>query len=358
MMLYIYIPKELINLKEGEKNMSRREVRKALGTIFLSYFIALFCMLPNASDFGINFEVQKTRAFQSHSSEVTERIEEFTKAIEKVQPDEEIKKEENAPKIINVSEEPVVSEELATETKQPVIETEKTEIEEVEEVLPESVIDGRLPGAVYLSIDENSPENPIILSEQRLTSEDILVDLSIAIDHTLEYDVSEQLEICISKIVFREAGTQPFLGKVFVAEGIVNRLRSGVYGSDVAAILKQGGYNAEMDESGVFHVYHSDGTEVFEVPEADIAAAKIALRGSTLSNVVLKMATQMRNNQYDIELGEECYRYGCIYHYNPDLVSDKELNKRTINQAPVSFRYVEHVFYGYWINAKYALNII
>lgn len=329
--------------------MSKHKARRIVGVIILGYIIALFCMLP--TDFELVVQAQTKNYAWNRDLEAPNVIAGFAESTEEVQIIKDLIEEEEIEKVITTQADPVFSEE-------PQIEDQEQTGKENTEVLPVSTIESRLPGVVYLHIDYASPESPIILSEERISDIDVEVDISTATDSSLEYTVSEALEICISKIVFREAGTQPFLGKVLVAEGLVNRLRSGVYGTDVLAILQQGGYGAEMDEDGNFHIYRSDGREVFDVPEADIAAAKIALNGSVISNTVLEAATQMRNNQYNIALGEECYRYGCIYHYNPDLVTDKALNARTINRVPVSFRYVEHVFYGYWLNAKNAMNII
>jgi len=73
---------------------------------------------------------------------------------------------------------------------------------------------------------------------------------------------------------------------------------------------------------------------------------------------ILEKATQVRNEQYSLSLGPECYQYGSIYHYAPDLVGEKELNKRVINCVPVSFEYYDHAFYGFWLNKKYAMNIV
>lgn len=240
-----------------------------------------------------------------------------------------------------------LEEELQEETASP-----------LEDELPISAIDNRLPGVVYLHIDTNSPEAPIILLEEMMSEDDVLVDISQAINHEKNYTPLTELVICFGKVVYRESGDQPFLGKLMVAEGLVNRFRSGVYGNDALAILQQGGYGVEMDINGGYHVYHSDGKEVFDVPDEDMAALQIALSGSEVSNVILEAATGVRNQQYGLTLGIECYQYGSIYHYAPELVSEKALKQRVINQVPVSIRYVDHVFYGYWINSKYAMDIV
>ena len=69
------------------------------------------------------------------------------------------------------------------------------QIEEEAELITVSVLDSRLPTEVYLRIDEASPMNPLILSDERITDEDIAIDISNAIDSNLEYTVSNEEEI-------------------------------------------------------------------------------------------------------------------------------------------------------------------
>ena len=275
-------------------------------------------------------------------------------------PDEPLQQETITP-----TAEVQITEKVEEETQVPILEEEVLEEQAepqeaiiVEEVLTESTIDSKLPGVMYLHIDTNSPEAPIMLLPERMSEDDVLVDISSAMDPNAAYIASPELELVFAKIVFREAGNQPFLGKLLVAEGVVSRIATGVYGSDIPAILEQGGYGAEMDSNGEYHVYHSDGTEVIEFPEVNMEAVRIALAGSRVSHTILEAATNLRNQQYGLSLGVECYRYGSIYHYAPELVSQKALDERTINRVPVSFRYVGHAFYGYWLNKAYAMNIV
>lgn len=233
----------------------------------------------------------------------------------------------------------------------------ENKMEEREEQIPAiSTLDSRLPAAVFLHINEEAPKDPLMLSEQRISEDDILVDLSTAINHSTSYSVDYSLEQCIARVVYREAGNQPFLGQLLVAEDVVNRLRSGLYGADASAILAQG-YLVETDGAGNFHVYNGNGIEIIDVPEEAITVTTLALSGSNTSNLILQAATEMRNSQYNLDLGERYYIYGAMYHYNPDGIDASAMGSRTINRVPVSFKYAEHVFYGYWLNKAAALDI-
>lgn len=234
---------------------------------------------------------------------------------------------------------------------------ESTESQPTEEVqLPKvSSLDSRLPALVYLRINPDDPTGPLLLSDERVSEDDIEIDISNAIDSSLEYEVPYDLEMCFARIVFREAGNQPPLGQLKVAEGAVTRVRSGIYGADIAAILLKG-YLVETDEAG-YHVYDGNGVEVIDVPETAIAMTRLALRGSNTTKLVLEAGTALRNEQFGLELGEEYYQYGAFYHYSPEDVDEGALRSRVIGRVPVSYRYVDHVFYGKWLNAKYALNI-
>ena len=234
---------------------------------------------------------------------------------------------------------------------------ESTEPQPTEEVqiTKASSLDSRLPAVVYLRINPNDPTGPLLLSEERVSEDDVEIDISNAIDSSFAYDAPYDLALCISCVVHREAGNQPPLGQLKVAEGVVSRLRSGIYGSDIAAILYKG-YLVETDEAG-YHVYDGNGIEVIDVPEIATTVTELALRGSNTTKLVLEAGTALRNEQFGLGLGDECYKFGAFYHYSPDDVGPKQLASRVINQVPVSYQYVDHVFYGRWINAKYALDI-
>lgn len=220
-----------------------------------------------------------------------------------------------------------------------------------------SALDSRLPAVVYLRIDEASPTSPLILSEERSTDNDIAIDISNAIDSSLKYEVSYDVEIVCRKIVQREAGNQSIFGQLKIAEEVISRLRSGIYGPDVWATLKFAGYGVETDNSGNFHVYNSEGIEIVDVPETATTVTTLALRGSNATRLVLEAATALRNEQFGLELGEEYYNLGAFYHYNPDGVGEGELIKRVISRVPVSYRYGEHVFYGRWLSEKHEIDI-
>ncbi len=230
--------------------------------------------------------------------------------------------------------------------------------QQTEEVqLPKvSSLDSRIPAVVYLRINPDDPKGPLLLSDERVSDDDIEIDISNAMNSDWYYTVPYDLEVCISRVVYREAGNQPMLGQLQVAEGVVTRIRSGVYGSDVPAILAQG-YYVQTDSAGNYHVYHANGIEVIDVPEMATTVTKLALQGANTTSIVLEAGTALRNEQFGLELGEEYYNLGAFYHYSPDDVSEGALRSRVIGRVPVSYRYVDHVFYGRWLNANYALNI-
>lgn len=232
---------------------------------------------------------------------------------------------------------------------------ESTTPQPTEEVPKVSSLDSRMPAVVYLRINPDDPRGPLLLSDEQVSEEDIEVDISNAIDPNLYYTVPYDLEVCIARVVYREAGNQPFFGQLQVAEGVVTRIRSGVYGSDVPAILAQG-YSVQTDSDGVYHIYLGNGAEVFDVPEEATTATRLELQGSNTTKVVLEAGTALRNEQFGLSLGEEYYNLGAFYHYSPDDVGEGALRSRVINRVPVSYRYVDHVFYGKWLNANYALN--
>jgi len=224
-----------------------------------------------------------------------------------------------------------------------------------EDKYPEdSKVDYRLPGTVYIHIYEDCEIAPEVLNEP-ISDEDIAVDISYSIDPTTKFDVSAEVEFIIACVVYREANTQSFLGQVLVAEDIVNRIRSGLYGNDINAILVSG-YEAVLEADGL-HIYRGNGKEITEPDEAAATATRIALNGSNFSNTILKVISEERNKQFGLELGDIYYCNGALYHYNPDLVSEKQLRAREFRRVPVCFRVEEHIFYGHWLPKASALDI-
>lgn len=216
-----------------------------------------------------------------------------------------------------------------------------------------------IPEVMYLHLDENSDDPnfywvPQIL-EQRISESDIAIDLSNFLDSSLAYELTNLERFLVDLIVHRESNGEPFIGQVLVAEDILNRFRSGIYGPDKIAILAW--YGLETDEDGNFHVYNGD-EEILEASESVQDAVDLALKGSNLSYFFLKAATDFQNERYDLELGDIYYKNGAMYHFAPRYLTDeKAIENRTINRIPVSFFYENHVFYGCWLPESSALQI-
>lgn len=241
-----------------------------------------------------------------------------------------------------------------------------TSIEAMESPVPEetntSVIESNsygIPHVMYLHLDENSDDPnfywiPRIL-EQKVSDSDIAIDISNFLDSNLAYELSDFEKNLVNLIVHRESNGEPFLGQVLVAEDILNRFRSGLYGPDKIAILAW--YGLESDDNGNFHVYNGD-KEILEASESVKNAVNLALKGSNISYFLLKATADFQNEKYGLDLGDIYYKYGAMYHFAPRYLTDeKAIKNRTINKIPVSFFYENHVFYGCWISESSALQI-
>lgn len=204
------------------------------------------------------------------------------------------------------------------------------------------------------STNSKCPWVPDVL-EYKLSEEDIPVDMSICIDSSFAYNLDDSYRQTVNLLVEREAGTQSFLGKLLIAEGIISRIRSGVYGSNIPAILCNG-YLAKQDGNGNLHVYFGS-YEITEASQDSIRAVNLALQGSNASSILLKAVTELRNEQYNLQLDETYYKWGSIYHFNPDLVKDAQIRVRRLARVPVSFQFEDHIFYGYWHPESTKLNL-
>lgn len=236
----------------------------------------------------------------------------------------------------------------------------------LETIIPEPVETEEVPNetgilnVVYLHLRQSNipyisafPE----VVEERLSEDDIAVDLSQAFNSGIVYDCSTELEDVFCRIVEREAGNQPFLGMLLIAEGAVSRVFSGAYGPStmVNAILHQG-YLAQEDANGKLHIYLG-GKEIISYSEEVQKAVKLALNGSRVSHTILKAVTELQNAKYGLQLDDTYYQWGAIYHYSPTNVTTSQLRARSIRRAPVSFQFVDHVLYGYWLPASSQLNL-
>ena len=195
--------------------------------------------------------------------------------------------------------------------------------------------------------------------EERLSDEDIAVDLSHSFDSNIVYDCSTELEEIFCRVVCREAGNQPFLGQLIVAEGVVSRVYSDAYrGNSTNAILKQG-YSVEEDANGNLHIYDGNGKEILSYSEDTQKAVELALRGSRVSHTILKAVTEFQNAKYGLQLDDTTYsQWGAIYHYAPDYIRfERQFLDRNVRRAPVSFQFADHVFYGYWLPKSLQLNL-
>ena len=216
-----------------------------------------------------------------------------------------------------------------------------------------------IPQVVYLHLDENSDDPnfywvPQVL-EQRLSDSDITIDLTSFLDSSLAYELTDFERNLVNLIVHRESNGEPFMGQVLVAEDILNRFRSGIYGPDKIAILAR--YGLEKDENSNFHVYNGD-KEILEASESVKDAVDLALKGSNLSYFLLKATTDFQNEKYGLDLGDIYYINGAMFHFAPRYLTDKKaIENRTINRIPVSFSYENHVFYGHWLREDSALQI-
>lgn len=249
-----------------------------------------------------------------------------------------------------------------TDTQKNVVSTDTVEVVEIESIETEEVInENGIPNVVYLHTRQSSI--PYIYAfpevvEEKLSEDDIAVDLSCAFDSGITYDCSAELENVFCLIVQRESGNQSLLGQLVVSEGVVGRVFSGAYGPSTLAkaILKQG-YDAIEDDYGNLHIYDGNGKEVTTYSESVQKVVKLALNGSRVSHTILKAVTERQNFLYNLQLDDKFYNWGTIYHYNPSIVSESQLQARSVRRAPVSFQLGAHVLYGYWLPYSQQLNI-
>lgn len=217
-----------------------------------------------------------------------------------------------------------------------------------------------IPDIVYLH-SRQSPfptlsDFPEVVAE-RTSEDDIAVDLLNAFNSDVVYECPIELQEVFCRIVQREAGNQPFLGQLILAEGVVSRVYSGAYGnSSINSILIKG-YSAELDSTGKLRIYDHEGKEIVSYSENVRKSVELALQGSRVSHTILKAVTELQNAKYDLQLDDTYSNWGAIYHYSPGGLEEHQLRSRNLRRAPVSFQLDGHVFYGYWLPESAQLNL-
>lgn len=217
-----------------------------------------------------------------------------------------------------------------------------------------------IPDVVYLHSRRSSfptlSDFPEVLLE-RQSEEDIEVDLTHAFDSDTVYECPFELEEVFCRIVEREAGNQPFLGQLILAEGVVSRVYSGAYGNSSTNDILIKGYSAILEDDGKLHIYNREGKEFITYSENVENAVRLALQGSRVSHTILMAVTELQNAKYGLQLDDTYFQWGAIYHYSPGGLEARQLRYRSIRRAPVSFQLAGHVFFGRWLPESLQLNL-
>lgn len=216
--------------------------------------------------------------------------------------------------------------------------------------------------AVFIHIGQVSDGSnfywvPEVLTE-RVSNEDILVDLSEVIDPALAVNLSDRDFYNVCKEVYQESRGESFLGQLLTAEEFLDRLRSPYFGTTVSEIAVGSiGYGAWQDANGELH-FGSGDNEILEVSESCMEAVRIAMRGTKVSVLILQAITELINEQYGLQLDDSYYKWGAMYHYAPERLTDETaISRRSFGKVPVSFQVQDHIFYGKWLSDSAALNI-
>ena len=207
-----------------------------------------------------------------------------------------------------------------------------------------------IPKLLYIHFNEVSNSRfywvPKV-SESPISQDNIPVDLTNAIDPEFSCELSKTFEYLVCLVVYRESGYQPFLGQLLVAEDVIARIRLDNSWNDISKTLIEA-YDAQMDENGKLHIYLGQ-KEILEPSESVQSAVKLALSGSRISSLLLQTVTEFQNEKYGLNLDDSYYKYGALFHYSPQYISESEAKLRTMNLVPVSFQFADHIFYGRWL---------
>ncbi len=212
---------------------------------------------------------------------------------------------------------------------------------------------------VYLKVipsDATSPKRKVLEEQYEvLLEKSSEEDFPIVLDDVISGSYQERSQWIINLIgliVEREACGESLLGKILVAEEAF-RNTSGIQGNNLEKMFRQM-YLVKKGRDKQFHVYNGD-REIKIASEDSLKAVETAMKGSHIGEKILKTITE-RKRELGLELDDECYCNGILFHYNPKTTAPGELKKRTPDRVPVKFAFERHCFYSQWLTKSQAIS--
>lgn len=172
-----------------------------------------------------------------------------------------------------------------------------------------------------------------LLYEELLQKQEMEYEENINEENSLK---NEELML-LAKIVYAEAGNQPFEGKVAVAAVVLNRVKSSIYPNSIKEVIFQKSQFSPVKNGKIVACGKEVNKE--EIPESCIEAAEQALNGADPTADLLK------KEAVSLELDPAKYAgEGALGFYNPDAINSKsELTARECIKCQVKIG--DHIFY-------------
>ncbi len=196
---------------------------------------------------------------------------------------------------------------------------------------------------VIITKNENENEN----EDQNNNSKEKALVEEVAIK--VNYIPSEEERMWAYKIAFAEAGLEDSMGQTLVINSAINNVREKGYNNLIEEFTEKGRYSSV--KNGIPYVLDRDGYR--PVTEADLSnelkqAVDKAFEKDYTEELLHNATIQAYREGRISTIGEEFYKGGATYFYNPKVISEGQLAMRNKDKVPVSVQYGNHVFYRYW----------
>lgn len=163
------------------------------------------------------------------------------------------------------------------------------------------------------------------------------------------YIPSEEERMWAYKIAFAEAGLEDSMGQTLVINSAINNVREKGYSNLIEEFTEKGRYSSV--KNGLPYVLDRDGYR--PVTESDLSnelkqAVDKAFDKDYTEELLYNATIEAYRDGRISTIGEEYYKGGATYFYNPKVISERQLAMRSKDKVPVSVQYGNHVFYRYW----------
>lgn len=197
------------------------------------------------------------------------------------------------------------------------------------------------------NIEKNYIKKTVEVKIEEVTSTENEIELKIENLEAYYIATEEEIEyLCL--LVYAEAGTQDFMGKVYTANACINNTKDKGY-SSIIEEANSSKTRYSCVKNGVPCILHGDvwvPVTNEDVTEEVREAVNTALLKDYTEEILKEEAQRIANENPNFEMDPKYYEGGALYFYNPKAT--KGVEKESREKVKVKFEHGSHIFYRFW----------